>query len=132
MLPSIVLQELTNDCDILLRRALLGKTLACFGADGDGDYGSSYYAKHYQVTDIEVVVHFDIDESAHGKAHIYLDGYDSTVFGHVVTDNNLKISLNKLFAQEFIESSCWTWADISEQGDTYFTIQFDTNKLLGW
>lgn len=132
MLPNLVIQELTNDCEILLRRALLGKTLACFGADGDGEYGQSYYAKHYLVKGINVTILQDSDENTWGLARITLDGYDSSVFGHVVTDNNLRISMNREFANEFIESSCWTWADITEQGEDFFTIQFETNKLLGW
>lgn len=132
MLPQIVLQEFASDCQILLNRALLGKTVSCFGADGNGLYGTHHFAKHFDIANVRAQVHQDSDENLTGVAMIILDGYDSQVDGHVATDVNLKISVNKLLAAEYIDTSCWSWADIAEQGDQFFTINFNVNKLLGY
>jgi len=130
MLPPFVLQQFVEDSEILLKRALLGKTLACFGIDGHGLYGQSTLAKHFNVLDIEVKINHTADDDLEGKAYIALLGYDAKDCGHAATDVNLKISVNEKFKVEYIDTTCWTWADLPEQGDCYFTINFDVEKLL--
>lgn len=130
MIQHIVLQEYIQDCKILLDRALLNKSIVCFGADGNGQYGSSQYPKYFKVIDIQVNVYSDEDDILFGTASIFLDGYDSKENGHVATDLNLKISLNQLLINEMITTSCWTWAELQTQGENFFTINFDVMQLL--
>ena len=129
MIQSFV-SEFANDCSILLDRAFLGKTVTCFGSDGNGLFGQSVFAKSFDVSEIEVIVSYDNDGILTGIARISLENYRSTDCGHVVTDCNLKICINDFLKSEYINSECWQWAPISEQGENYFTITFDVHELL--
>ena len=130
MVPSIVIQQYTDDCNIMLKRALLGKSISCFGSDGNGKYGQHYFARHYTILDVSCRVYADEDEQLHGEALIAPLGYSFSDHGHVATDKNLEISINKLFDLEYIDHDCWSWAPLEDQGSLYFTIKFDPNKLL--
>ena len=130
MIPPIILQEFAMDSAIVLARAFKDKQVACFGADGNGQYGSSPYAKHFTADAPSCRVYLDQDETMFTIAEVELLGYSATTDGHVATDVNLKISINKLLAAEYIDTKCWSWASLQDQGNTFFTIVFDTNKLL--
>jgi hypothetical protein len=130
MVPYIALEQFASDCLVLLQRALLSKTLSCFGADGNGQYGRHLFAKHFQVADIDVTVNADSDDDLFGTAKIALLGYNSADCGHVATDMNLKIAVNNALQSEYIHTDCWSWAPLEDQGSCYFTINFSPNKLL--
>jgi hypothetical protein len=132
MIPSFFLDQIRSDCTILLKRALLGKTMAVFGIDGFGLHGYSFHGKHFPVTDVTVLVTDDGEEDPKGMAMICLDGYNSGDCGHLSTDQNLRISLNKCLQAEVIDPTCWSWAPIDYQGLDFFVIELDVPKLLGW
>lgn len=136
MHSQTTLKDVEFDCLVLLTRALFGKTLACFGADGFGQYGSDQFAHHHDVVGIAVTVTatslYGSAEVLTATAHIKLLGYDSRVQGHVATDRNLEISVNKFFRAEYISPDCWTWAPLSHQTQDCFAIELNVEKFLGW
>lgn len=127
---STVIQQYNEDCGILLKRALVGKTLSCFGADGNGQYGHHAFARHFTVLNVHTTVYSDVDETLFGKATIALLGYSSSDHGHVATDMNLKISVNEALKTEYIEPDCWSWSPLEEQGAFYFSIDFNPEILI--
>ncbi len=133
MIPSSFLDQLSSDCTILLKRALLGKTMAVFGVDGFGLHGSSFRGKHFVVNDITVLVTAeDALGDPVGVALISLDGYNSADDGHLSTDQNLKISVNKCLQADHIDPKCWTYAALEFQGADFFVIDLDVPRLLDW
>lgn len=127
------IQELSNDCRILLERALQGKEIACFGIDGFGQHGQSDQAKRYKVSFLLVDLVDDQDQDVPiGFASIFLEGYKSTTFGHISTDQNFKLSLNELLKQHEIRADCWSWAPVSLQGDDAVVLKIHADKLLEW
>lgn len=130
MLPQIVIQEVQDDCRVLLERALLNQPVCCFGADGNGQYGTSYYAKHFTISQVAAKVIQNVDEELDCIALLTLDGYDVKDNGHAFTDENLRISLNKLFDQHHI--SGWKWGELHHQGADYVGILFSVPELLAW
>lgn len=70
--------------------------------------------------------------SVKGTVAIGLHGYNATVTGHVITDQNLKISLNKLLQAATIDSTCWSWGSAEMQGADFFLLNLDVNRLLEW
>lgn len=131
MIPTFAISEFVEDCSILLERALLGKTVVGFGSDGNGLFGYSLLAKSFTVSEINVTMSYNADnDDITGIARIFITPYSSADCGHIATDGNLKFSVNKLLEAEYINTECWCWAPISEQGENYFTISFDVHKLL--
>lgn len=130
MIPTFAISEFVEDCSILLERALLGKTVVGFGTDGNGLFGYSSLAKSFTVSEINVIMSYDADDVITGIARIFITPYSSADCGHIATDVNLKFSVNDLLKQEYINTQCWQWAPIHEQGENYFTISFDVDKLL--
>lgn len=127
------IQELSNDCKILLDRALQGKEIACFGIDGFGEFGQSDRAKHYKVGFVLVELHDDQDHDIpKGFASVYLDGYKSTEFGHIVTDHNFKLSLNRLLQDHDIRTDCWEYGPAFLQGNDHVVLKIHVEKLLEW
>ena len=127
------LKELQDDCAILLNRALRGKTLACFGVDGGGKYGYSHNAQNYNVFDVLVeLTDNEDDDVPFAVALLMLDEYDANQFGHLVTDQNLKFSLNRLLKEQEIQPACWDWADISLQTQHIVVLKLKVDKLIEW
>jgi hypothetical protein len=127
------LQEMQDDCQILLQRALKGKTLACFGIDGFGQYGQCDTAQHYQVHDVAVEL-YDVYDSDYPEAValIILDGYDSQQFGDLSTDRNFQISLNALLREHSIDTGCWDWSDQSLAMQHSVVLTLDPRRLMQW
>lgn len=132
MHPQPFINAIEKDCEILLKRALLNKTLSCFGEDGFGQYGKDSFARHYQVNDITTRAYQDQDEQVFVIARIYLDGYNSTLQGHAATDRNLEISVNNFFTAEYISTNSWTWAEEALQEQNCFTIEINAFNFLGY
>jgi len=116
-----------EDCAILLKRSLLNTTLAGFGRDGFGQFGQCDAAQHYPVKEITVLMH---PRSNGGIALIELQGYHSGDHGHLMTDRNIEISINKLLKDNSIDPGCWAWADEKFQGEDFIVIHFDADFLL--
>jgi hypothetical protein len=129
-----MIQTIKEDCEILLTRALKGKTVSFFGEDGNGAYGSDYYAHHAVVQDVTVYLKNDVDSirDVDAAAMIFLSGYSSKRNGHAATDANLRISLNRHLKAEEIDATCLGWAPEAEQGDTCVVMKIDVDKLMGW
>lgn len=127
------IQELSNDCKILLERALQDKEIACFGIDGFGQFGQSDQAKRYKVGFVLVELNDDSDDDIpKGFASLYLDGYTSAEFGHIVTDNNFKLSLNQLLRDHSIQADCWEYGPAFMQGADFVVLKIHVEKLLEW
>lgn len=127
------LEDIKKDCQILLQRALLRKTLCAFGLDGNGQFGTDSRAHYYEVNSLIV----DVESASNifnpqGSATILLQGYDAGAYGHIFTDNNLRIAINKCLKDQHIKAECWTWGNLGSQGSTFFTLDLDIPKLLDW
>jgi hypothetical protein len=127
------LLQIKRDCSILLERALLHKTVAAYGIDGNGQYGTNDRAHFFKVQGIQV----DLESSSDvmnllGTASILLENYKVKQHGHIFTDNNLRISLNVLLHKQGIDPRCWSWSDLKSQGDSFFTVELNVPKLMGW
>lgn len=133
-------QTIIDDVTVLLERALKNKLIKVFGIDGFGNHGTSDMGYTYNIKTLKVLISEQIQEPKlgviksssllYGAVHLYPDGYDSNINGHASTDNNLRISLNELFKDACIDESCWSWADISEQGPYHIALSIDLGKLL--
>lgn len=119
-------QQKIEDTEVLLKRALLSTTLSCFGVDGNGQYGQCFFAKSFQVSDVELVPNGD----TFVRAFITLDGYDSTIQGHVATDHNLKLSIDAKLQNHFINTSSWDFSALQFQQSDGFAIDIELNKFL--
>lgn len=113
-----------QNAKILLDRTFIGKEVTCFGADGCGKYGRSHFPQNFVIEDVHVSDIIEEDEIRFFDVEIKLHEYDASVCGHVVTDVNLKISVNKLLDESYINNSCWSWGTIEQQKQNSFTIRF--------
>lgn len=121
-----------DDCLTLLQRAFLAYQVNVFGLDGNGKYGSDYHGHKYTIKDVKVPLVFSIDTDFTAIVNLYLDGYDSTKFGHAATDKNLEISLNSLLDSADIDNDCWSWAAEFHQGTNFVALELDVKRLLEW
>ena len=121
-------QHYADDLRVLATRALVGKTVTAFGIDGNGQYGTSDTPQTYKIAFISSGLVSDKE----GWICAALERYSHRDFGHVATDANLRISLNQLFTDCDIDSTCWSWAGLDEQGDDYFVIRVDVRKMIDW
>lgn len=122
------------DCAVLILRALLEKEVVAFGDDGLGKFGRSSIPKTFTITDIGIDVACDdqTGDDATCIAKLYLDGYHKDQVGHVVTDQNLMISIRKHLIDNAIDPNCVKYAELSEQGDNFCAVCFDVPLLLEW
>lgn len=132
MIPvSSLIQQ---DIEVLLTRALIGKVLAGFGADGLGLYGRSNTPGYYIPNDLLVVVQTPDDAISYADVqatvHMYLHGYDSDVTGHLMTDKNIEISINKCLQNEHMPCTWW-WSPVEDQGREVIVFQINVQQLLG-
>jgi hypothetical protein len=126
-----MLRELERDVTILMERSLLNKELACFGIDGNGEYGQHDLARTYQIDELDVLM------ASHPDAEwpdccvcIHLTGYNSNDVGHIMTDRNAEISINSLLTEQHIIPGCWSWDEPHNQGTHSICIVIDVRKLL--
>lgn len=126
------LVTISCDCDVLIARAFKHKTICAFGADGNGQYGRSPFPKYFS---IETVIGTFMYEDPAGESwytvNVYPHLYRADDDGHIFTDQNLKRSINELLKAEYIDPTCWEWADESRQGQGHFSIKMNVRKLLG-
>jgi hypothetical protein len=127
------LKEMQDDCQILLQRALNGKTLACFGIDGFGQYGQCDTAQMYSVHDVAVEL-YEVYDTDYPEAIviIMLNGYDAYQYGNLSTDRNFQISLNALLRAQEIDTQCWDWCDQSLQLEHSIVLKIDPKRLMQW
>lgn len=118
-----------QDCKILLTRALLNKSVSAFGEDGHGEHGASPRAAHFNISKITLLI-TQPEDATHAVAVLQLAEYSARDVGHVSTDRNLCISLNKYLVEHDIDPACWSFAAIQFQGDSCFTIDLNVQKLL--
>lgn len=125
---------LAADMAVLLDRVFTGNQLTFFGEDGAGQHGRSTFPVTCNITDFSVGVTTFSDDVAEVEADvtISLDGYDSTVTGHAITDHNLRISLNKLLSAQEIDVDALDWADVASQGPDFIRLKINAQKLLSW
>jgi hypothetical protein len=82
-----LVNDISNDCKILLERAFKNEIISAFGEDGHGLYGECTFAQYFKISDVE----FHSNETcSSGKVKLYLHGFDSINWGHVATDNNVR------------------------------------------
>jgi hypothetical protein len=102
-------------------------------ADGFGKHGQSDSAQSYQVHDIAVMLSQNNDSDIpDGVAIIFLNGYDSTRFGHIATDQNFQISVNAMLKEQEIRPDCWTFVDVEHQLQNSVVLNIRVDKLLEW
>jgi len=130
---AVLIEE---DCQILLDRALLSKSICAFGEDGFGKHGRHERAMWFKIRSIDITIECDDDENPNdvtGIASLKLEGYDSDAVGHIMTDHNFKICLDAFLKNGDIEPDTLTWPDDLEmQGDNFVTLNIDIGLLLGW
>jgi len=131
---AVLIEE---DVQILLDRALLSKSICAFGEDGLGKHGRHDRASWFKIKSVDITIECDEDddypEEIQGIASLKLEGYDSTVVGHIMTDHNFKICLDAFLKNTDIDPDSLTWPDDLEmQGDDFVTLNIDIGLLLGW
>lgn len=129
---NVVEKSIQEDVEILLVRALAGKTLAAFGEDGLGKHGTCDRAMFFAVDHLAAEIEIDMDDKVTGLVFISLDGYDSKTNGYICSDQNFLISLRKHLADHDIDPSCLEYADIDVQGNDYVVLEIDVIRLLDW
>jgi len=127
---DIVKQEMT----VLLDRVFHAQDLTFFGEDGNGLYGQATYPVTASVRcfDIDVVGCSDDTAEIEAYVRIFLNGYIASTHGHAITDQNLRISLDRLLDREQIDRDALTWARLDYQGETFICLAINANKLLAW
>jgi hypothetical protein len=129
-------QLLEEDCTTLLERALIGKTVCAFGEDGNGQYGRNDIAQWFTISRVKVDVVCDDNDDPiliFAAVAITLDGYHADTFGHIATDKNFEISLQKHLSAHHIEPNTLVWPmPISAQGPHSVTMDIDIPRLLAW
>jgi alpha-N-acetylglucosamine transferase len=126
-----LLKDLCSDCTVILERALLGKKVTAFGVDGHGEHGRSTFFSEFTIAEVAVLV-TQGPTGSQAVAMIVLDGFDSAKVGHVSTDKNLTISLNKLFVDGYIDTTCWEYSDIEYQGQDFVMLTIDPELLIAF
>ena len=123
-----------DECITLLDRIFHGETLTFFGEDGNGRHGRSIFPVQARIRtfDFEIDAYSDDAAEIEASVRVFLDGYDSSVTGHAITDQNLRFDLNRLLAAWDAEYSTFDWADAAEQGLNFITLKVDVRKLLAW
>lgn len=123
-----------DDCIALLDRMLTGETLVFFGEDSFGKHGWSTFPVFARVRafDFEIDTFSDDPDEVEAHVRIFLDGYDSQLTGHAITDANLRINLDKILDDWAAERDTLTWADVALQGRDFITLKVDVPKLLAW
>ena len=118
----------------MLDRVLTGESLTFFGEDGNGQYGRSTFPKTCRIRAFNVDVESFSDDYAEIVAYVYifLDGYSASDHGHAITDQNLRIDLNRLLAKEEVDPTALSWGEIEKQDDDYIVLKIDVQKLLAW
>lgn len=128
-------EQLAEDVATLCARAFENKSITYFGADGLGKYGQAEHPQTSTIVsmDIRIVVDDENDPTEITcAAHLELSGYDASVTGHVVTDQNFKIGLNQLCEDAAIDIGAFAWAPIDLQTDTTVCLLIDVPLLLSW
>ena len=119
------------DSIVLLNRALQGKTIACFGADGNGQHGRRSHPKYFACDAVVAV----LAPTAFAKCcegfpcQVHLHSYDASSDGHILTDENFKISVNNLLQEHYIDVACWEYGPLAEQGTDYVSLRVFADRL---
>jgi len=125
-------RELETDCSVLLLRSWFEKTIAVFGEDGFGKYGTNSMPLYFQIIDINVNLTMDEDDEPTCKVDLLLGGYDADVHGLIFTDQNFMISIKKLLVEQEIDPTCVSYASKEDQGASYVSLEVDVPTLLNW
>lgn len=125
---------LKDECVVLLDRVLTGETLVFFGDDGCGQYGRSTFPVTARVKcfDFDLLAFSDDTAEIEAYVRIFLDGYNSDDTGHAITDQNLRINLDRLLDREHIDRIALDWAPVAYQGQDFITLTVNVQKLLAW
>jgi hypothetical protein len=132
MLTEALLIE--QECTVMLDRLFHGETLTFFGEDGCGQHGRSDFPVHAKVLAYTVdIACFDDDMTLiEAYVRLRLDGYNADQTGHAITDQNLRIALNRLLDREVVDHDALTWGPLDMQGRDVIVLQADVSKLLSW
>ena len=133
MIDKEFLEALSSDVKIIATRIFEGKQVSAFGVDGNGEHGTNYHGSTFSVSFILAGVfdHSDVSDPE-GFIAVGLDKYDHKACGHIFTDQNLRISINKLFSDELVDVRSWSWGTLEEQGGDFFVIRLNVNRFLDW
>lgn len=125
--------QIEADASVLLCRAFLHKRVCAFGDDGLGQFGRHSLAQHYTVEDIDVTVELNEETGdAIGVVSFKLTGYDSSLFGHIMTDQNFLIRCRELLTADHMDPKCLSYAILEMQGDDFVSMDIDVPLLLDW
>lgn len=130
-----MLEAIRRDCVVLLERALLHNQLVMFGEDGCGQHGRAEFPVYSEVTAISVNLTADDNDDPsdiHGIVILHMPDYDAGRQGHAMTDQNLRISLNRCLDAAAIDRAAIDWADISLQGQQAVVLSIDVSLLMDW
>lgn len=126
--------QIEADVSALLYRALFMQNIQVFGEDGVGKHGHCARPQTYKITDIDVDVEVDTNDSANiaGAVELHLANYDAMDYGLIVTDKNAEISIANLLRQQHINPACLKWAPVERQGSNSILFYVDIPELLQW
>lgn len=134
-MKNALLNELKLDAEVLFRRALLGKTITCFGEDGFGKYGRNELPVSFQVEQISIELEdmdpssFDLD-TIQASLFIFLKGYSASSYGGTAaTDQNALLSIQQLLKEHEIDTTAIEWAPVREQQEGALVLSVELEKL---
>lgn len=119
------LAQMHSDCSILLNRAFIGKTIYDLGIDGQSDQGTNF-----AIRDVQFILSIHSTGILTSTAYLNFTGCMSSGYKHLTSSLNATRSINACLADQHIDSDCWAWADLAEQGSEYITLTIYPFKLL--
>ncbi len=127
--------QLYTDVKTLMNRALKGWEVSIFGEDGNGRFARFVFPVEAAICYLEILDK-STDQTAYvglqihaGTRHVVKDESIRETHGRPDGDQNLKLSLNKLFSHFDISTSAWKY---SYRDDPQFDVvlEIDVHTLI--
>lgn len=129
MTNALIMDLISKETMLLLRRALENKIIGIFGEDGNGKFGRNDLALYLKIKDFYVDIGIDEDDVITSQLTIILEDFDQKL-GLIFTDQNALLSIKNLFVLDHIDPSAIKWPDNEEyQPKNGFLLDLDINKL---
>lgn len=124
-----MMNDLQRDVQILLDRALLGKTIVAFGEDGFGKHGRHDLPQPFRVT--QITIHFEeINGGNYVEIILELDGYTASQYGFIFSDQNFLIGVQSLLKDQHIDFSSVCYSDIMLQSEKCVSLFANADSLV--
>lgn len=123
-----IAQLIGEDLYALFTRALLNQSIAAFGADGCGKYGTHPFAQYFKIEAITIDAYMDEDDHVDAFVNLHLENYSASQL-QMCTDKNAILSVQNLLSAAMIDRTSISWAPISRQQEKCICFSIDLKKL---